>query len=302
MPSSLIECKVSSAAQVWREPAAMAQATLAAISHGSLDTNDAVVAVVAIMRDDGYQEGEHVEIQRECCRMMAELTAGNACTEAILASDAASMLVRAMMSLGQARGFWLALVEHAPSTLTPHPHTNPNPPRHKDAAVQWQGCRALTNLSCGGDECRKAVRDAGGANALMLAMEMHPEDLPLARLRLAPSIARAHVPAHAHARAPATPVPARPGDAVAGTARRPCATWARLGWHRGSACAARGARNPVRRLPLVHHGWRRPRTDSHAHPPAPRQLGAAPYSRGARGSRHRLSLGGGRAAAPLPSG
>ena len=41
----------------------MAQATLAAISHGSLDTNDAVVAVVAIMRDDGYQEGEHVEIQ-----------------------------------------------------------------------------------------------------------------------------------------------------------------------------------------------------------------------------------------------
>ena len=103
----------------------MAQATLAAISHGSLDTNDAVVAVVAIMRDDGYQEGEHVEIQRECCRMMAELTAGNACTEAVLASDAASMLVRAMMSLGQARGFWLALGEHAPSpshlilTLTP---------------------------------------------------------------------------------------------------------------------------------------------------------------------------------------
>ena len=160
----------------------MAQATLAAISHGSLETNDAVVAVVAIMRDDGYQEGEHVEIQRECCRMMAELTAGNACTEAILASDAASMLVRAMMSLGQARGFWLALGEHAPSTLTPHPHTNPNPPRHKDAAVQWQGCRALTNLSCGGDECRKAVRDAGGANALMLAMEMHPEDMQLARL------------------------------------------------------------------------------------------------------------------------
>ena len=170
----------------------MAQATLAAISHGSLETNDAVVAVVAIMRDDGYQEGEHVEIQRECCRMMAELTAGNACTEAVLASDAASMLVRAMMSLGQARGFWLALGEHAPSTLTPHPHTNPNPPRHKDAAVQWQGCRALTNLSCGGDECRKAVRDAGGANALMLAMEMHPEDLPLARLRLVPCIARTH--------------------------------------------------------------------------------------------------------------
>ena len=112
--------------------------------------------------------------------------------------------------------------------------------------MQWQGCRALTNLSCGGDECRKAVRDAGGANALMLAMEMHPEDLPLARLRLAPSIARAHVPAHAHARAPATPVPAPPGDTVAGPARRTCAAWARLGWHRGRACAARGARNPVR--------------------------------------------------------
>ena len=146
-----------------------------------------------------------MEIQRECCRMMAELTAGNACTEAVLASDAASMLVRAMMSLGQARGFWLALVEHAPSTLTPHPHTNPNPPRHKDAAVQWQGCRALTNLSCGGDECRKAVRDAGGANALMLAMEMHPEDLPLARLRLAPCIARTHA-----RRARARPRPCRP--------------------------------------------------------------------------------------------
>ena len=115
------------------------------------------------------------------------------------------MLVRAMMSLGQARGFWLALGEHAPSTLTPHPHTNPNPPRHKDAAVQWQGCRALTNLSCGGDECRKAVRDAGGANALMLAMEMHPEDLPLARLRLAPCIARTHA-----RRARARPRPCRP--------------------------------------------------------------------------------------------
>ena len=133
--------------------------------------------------------------------------------------------------------------------------------------MQWQGCRALTNLSCGGDECRKAVRDAGGANALMLAMEMHPEDLPLARLRLAPCIARTHARPHAaHARAPATPVPARPGDAVAGTARRPCATWARLGWHRGSACAARGARNPVRRLPLVHLPLMH-RTDSPAHPP-----------------------------------
>lgn len=281
----------------------MAQATLASISHGSLESDEAVVAVVAIMRDEGYQAGEHLEIQRECCRMMADLTAGNACTEAVLASDAASMLVRAMMSLGQARISGARVRGARSLNLTPHPLPNPNnPPRHKDAAVQWQGCRALTNLSCGGDECRKAVRDAGGANALMLAMEMHPEDLPLARLRLAPSIARAHAPAHAHARAPATPVPARPGDTVAGTTRRTCAAWARLGWHRGRACAARGARNPVRCPPMVHHGWRRPHTDSHAHPPAPRQLGAAPYSRGARGSRHRLSLGGGRAAAPLPSG
>ena len=50
----------------------MAQATLAAISHGSLDTKDAVVAVVAIMRDDGYQEGEHVEIPQS--RRLASIT------------------------------------------------------------------------------------------------------------------------------------------------------------------------------------------------------------------------------------
>jgi len=84
----------------------MAQAALAAISHLSLESNDAVVAVVALMRDEGYQAGQQLEIQRECCRMMADLTE-SACTEAVLASGAASMLVRAMTSLVQARGFGL---------------------------------------------------------------------------------------------------------------------------------------------------------------------------------------------------
>ena len=130
--------------------------------------------------------------------------------------------------------------------------------------MQLQGCRALTNLSCGGDEYRKAVRDANGASALIMAMEMHPEDLPLARL--APcSRVHTRTSAHAHARAPATPAPARPGDTVAGPASRTRAAWARLGWHRGSACAARGARNPVRCLPSgaprvapAPHGLTRP--------------------------------------------
>ena len=83
--------------------AAAARAALAAISDGGFDINEAVCAVVSIMCDDGYQDGEHVEIQRECCRVMADLTTGTACTEAVLASGATSMLVRAMMSLGQAQ-------------------------------------------------------------------------------------------------------------------------------------------------------------------------------------------------------
>ena len=102
--------------------ARMAQATLASISHGSLESNEAVVAVLAIMRDEGYQAGEHLEIQRECCRMMADLTAGNACTEAVLAMDAASMLVRAMMSLGQARRSRVRV-----RGARPQPHTSSSP-------------------------------------------------------------------------------------------------------------------------------------------------------------------------------
>jgi hypothetical protein len=97
---------VSPSRAATRPMAQAAQAALAAISHLSLESNDAVVAVVALMRDEGYQAGQQLEIQRECCRMMADLTE-SACTEAVLASGAASMLVRAMTSLVQARGFGL---------------------------------------------------------------------------------------------------------------------------------------------------------------------------------------------------
>ena len=189
LPLGLVEKEPQSPAPTPVEGVALA----AALGDGSRESNEAVVAVVAIMRHEGYQPGEYLEVQRECCRVMADLTAGShACTEAVLASDAASMLVRAMMALGQVRGL-RARARGARQGSTPHPPTShllPHPDLlPQDAAVQRHGCRALTNLSCGADECRKAVRDAGGANALMLAMEMHPEDLPLARLRLAPCIA-----------------------------------------------------------------------------------------------------------------
>ena len=247
LPLGLVEKEPQSPAPTPVEGVALA----AALGDGSRERNEAVVAVVAIMRDEGYQPGEYLEVQRECCRVMADLTAGShACTEAVLASDAASMLVRAMMALGQVRGL-RARERGARRGSTPHPPTS-HPLPHpdllppQDAAVQRHGCRALTNLSCGADECRKAVRDAGGANALMLAMEMHPEDLPLARLRLAPCIATCTHCEHAHHPHARAGTRARPDDTIAGRASRACAAWARRGWHRGGACAARGARNPVR--------------------------------------------------------
>ena len=239
LPLGLVEKEPQSPAPTPVEGVALA----AALGDGSRESNEAVVAVVAIMRDEGYQPGEYLEVQRECCRVMADLTAGShACTEAVLASDAASMLVRAMMALGQVRGL-RARARGARQGSTPHPPTS-HPLPHpdllppQDAAVQRHGCRALTNLSCGGDECRKAVRDAGGANALMLAMEMHPEDLPLARLRLAPCIATCTHCEHAHHPHARAGTRARPDDTIAGRASRACAAWARRGWHRGGACAA----------------------------------------------------------------
>ena len=261
LPLGLVEKEPQSPAPTPVEGVALA----AALGDGSRERNEAVVAVVAIMRDEGYQPGEYLEVQRECCRVMADLTAGShACTEAVLASDAASMLVRAMMALGQVRGL-RARERGARRGSTPHPPTS-HPLPHpdllppQDAAVQRHGCRALTNLSCGADECRKAVRDAGGANALMLAMEMHPEDLPLARLRLAPCIAtcthceHAHHP-HARAGTPhALTIPLQAeqaGRALRGLAAGGIEGVRALLEARATRCAARLLPSAFCRVPLV---------------------------------------------------
>ena len=163
--------------------------------------------------------------------------------------------------------------------------------------MQRHGCRALTNLSCGGDECRKAVRDAGGANALMLAMEMHPEDLPLARLRLAPCIATCTRCEHAHHPHACTLAPAhaltiplqaeQAGRALRGLAAGGIegvralleARATRLRCPPSAACllpAARLLPPPSAACLWLHHDWRRPRTDSRAHPPRPAAAGCCP--------------------------